>query len=128
LIGDHREFKTHIKERFSKSIVISKEAQKARAKLNLEENEERMRKKKEGDTLGEKIENHLDKLKKKHVSQLVSDAFYEKVHEDGVPFYLRRTNLLRDEKSFKKTDENQSEPINTNRMLNVADEDLVQSL
>ena len=57
-----------------------------------------MRKKKEGETLGEKIENHLDKLKKKHVSQLLSDAFYEKVHENGIPFYVRSTNLLRDEK------------------------------
>jgi len=36
--------------------------------MNVEENEERMRKNKDGETLGEKIENYLDKLKQKEVS------------------------------------------------------------
>ena len=36
-----------------------------------------MRKKKDGDTLGEKIENYLEKLKKKEVAQMINDAYYE---------------------------------------------------
>ena len=31
--------------------------------------------------MGEKIENHLEKLKKKAVSQLVGDAFYNEIYE-----------------------------------------------
>ena len=61
-----------------------------------------MRKKKEGDTLGEKIENYLEKLKKKEVAQLINDAYYEQVYEGGIPFYLRRTNVLRDMSIPKK--------------------------
>lgn len=35
-----------------------------------------MRKKKDGDPLGVKIQNHLERMKKKEVSQLIDDAFY----------------------------------------------------
>ena len=63
-----------------------------------------MRKKKEGDTLGEKIQNYLEKLKKKDVSQLIEDAFYERVHENGIPFYVRKTDVLRDMKILKSND------------------------
>jgi hypothetical protein len=45
-----------------------------------------MRKKNEGDTLGEKIEATIDKLKKKNVAQLLGDCFYSEVYEKGVPF------------------------------------------
>jgi hypothetical protein len=76
LIGDGRAFVDHCREVYNKTLTITKESQKNRAKINVEENEERMRKKKEGDTLGEKIENYLEKLKKKEVSQLIEDSFY----------------------------------------------------
>ena len=36
-----------------------------------------MRKKKDGDTLGEKIEKALGKLAKKKVAELVDDAFFK---------------------------------------------------
>jgi hypothetical protein len=77
LIGDGRGFVDHVRDRYGKSLTITKESQKNRTKINVDENDERMRKKKEGDTLGEKIENYLEKLKKKEVSQLIEDAFYE---------------------------------------------------
>jgi phage gp36-like protein len=68
LIGDGRAFVDHIRERYNKTLTITKENQKNRAKLNVDENEEKMRKKKEGDTLGVKIINHLERMKKKGVS------------------------------------------------------------
>lgn len=76
LIGDQRDFIDHVKERYEKTLAIPKEKSKARSKLNIDQNKERMRKKEEGDTLGEKIENVLERIKKKNVSQLIGDSFY----------------------------------------------------
>ena len=45
-----------------------------------------MRKKRDGDTISIKIENVLEKLKKKKVTNLITDAFYELKFEGGVPF------------------------------------------
>lgn len=45
-----------------------------------------MRKKHNGETLGEKIENHLEKKKKQEVAQLVGDSFYNECYEQGIPF------------------------------------------
>jgi len=81
-----------------------------------------MRKKKEGDTLGEKIENYLEKLKKKEVSQLIEDSFYERVYENGIPFYLRKTDMLRDMKIMKSDDV----PVNVNKTMQVIDEMLLR--
>lgn len=77
--------------------------------MNIDDNEERMRKKKEGDTLGEKIENFLEKLKKKEVSQLVTDSFYELTYESGIPFQVRKTNTLKD-MTFSKKIKVEAEP------------------
>ena len=68
LIGDGRAFIEHVREKYGKQLTVTKESQKNRTKLNIDENEERMRKKKDGDTLGEKIEKNLEKLKKKNAS------------------------------------------------------------
>ena len=81
MIGDGRDFVDHVRERYGKSLTITKESQKNRTKINVEENDERMRKLKDGETLGEKIENHLEKKKKQEVTQLVADSFYEEVYE-----------------------------------------------
>lgn len=54
-----------------------------------------MRKKKEGDTLGEKIEKQLGKISKKKVALLIDDAFFRQEIENGIPFQVRRTNFLR---------------------------------
>jgi len=45
-----------------------------------------MRKKNEGDTLCEKIEATLEKIKKKKVIQLLGDCFYQETFEQGIPF------------------------------------------
>jgi len=55
-----------------------------------------MRKKKEGDTLGEKIMKALGKVNEKDVSLHIDDSFYLKEVEGGLPFQVRRTDLLRD--------------------------------
>ena len=69
LIGDHKQFVDHVRETFGKYFTVFKETQRGRVKLNIEETELRMRKQKAGETLVEKIDNHLEKLKKKQVSQ-----------------------------------------------------------
>ena len=76
----------HIRDRYGKSLTITKESQKNRTKINTEENDKKMRMKKVGETLGEKIENHLEKKKKQAVSKLVADSFYNEVFEAGIPF------------------------------------------
>ena len=55
-----------------------------------------MRKKREGDTLGEKIMKALGKVNEKEVSLHIDDAFYLKEVEGGLPFQVRRTDLLRE--------------------------------
>ena len=82
-----------------------------------------MRKKKDGDTLGEKIEKNLEKLKKKNASQLLGDSFYQQVFEKGIPFYLRKTNFLRDMKTFKpEGDDEEVRELKLNKTMNSIDE------
>jgi hypothetical protein len=119
LIGDGRAFVDHVRERYNKILSVTKENQKNRAKINVDENEEKMRKKKDGDALGIKIQNHLERMKKKEVSQHISDAFYSQEFELGIPFYARRTNLLRDMKVSK---DKEPTVININKTINIPDE------
>lgn len=58
--------------------------------------EEETRKRKSGLNLSEKIEKELEKVKKKGFVSHLTDTFYEPVEEGGNVFYLRRTNLFRD--------------------------------
>ena len=76
-----------------------------------------MRKKKEGDTLGEKIEKQLGKISKKKVAQLIDDAFYREESEGGIPFQVRRANFLRTEPQQK---------LSYGRIYDVVDEALVR--
>lgn len=55
-----------------------------------------MRKMQDGESLGERIENYLEKAKKKKVAQLIDDCYYEEHIEKGVPFQVRRSNFFRD--------------------------------
>ena len=55
LIGDGRAFVDHVRETYNKTLTITKDNQKNRSKINTDENEEKMRKKKDGDNLGVKI-------------------------------------------------------------------------
>lgn len=86
LIGDGRNFIEYIREHFGANITISKEQQKNRTALNVKENEERMRKMKEGESLAERIELYMEKVKKKKVAQQIDDCFYEECIEKGIPF------------------------------------------
>ena len=95
LIGDGAEFITHIKEKYGIALTITKESLKQRQKLNIVETEERMRKL-AGQTLGEKILAEVGKKPKKNVTNLITDSFYHMEIEQGIPFYVRRTNVLRD--------------------------------
>ena len=54
-----------------------------------------MRKKK-GMTLKEKIDQQLQKVKKKDVIEHIDDCFFEEVEEGGALFQVRKTNLQRD--------------------------------
>ena len=78
------------------STTILKEHQERRQSENVDIIEEEKRKRIEGLNLTEKIEKELEKVKKKGVVSHMTDSFYEMVEENGSNFYLRRTNLLRD--------------------------------
>lgn len=56
-----------------------------------------MRKRKEGLALIEKIEKELEKVKKKKVVSHMTDTFFERVEENGIMYYQRRSNLQRDD-------------------------------
>jgi hypothetical protein len=128
LIGDGRDFVDHVRERYGKTLTITKESQKNRTKINVEENDERMRKKHTGETLGEKIENHLEKKKKQDVSELVADSFYNEVWEQGIPFQVRLTNVLRDMPAYKKSKDKDAVQLNMNKTLTITDERLQRHL
>jgi len=63
-------------------------------------NEEK-RKKDEGATLPEKIEKLIEKIKKKDIVSHMNDTFYEECVDSGVVFYLRRTDLQREDGRHK---------------------------
>ena len=50
-----------------------------------------------GMTLGEKITEHAKKIVTKNVISHINDSFYAPYEEDGQIYYLRRTNLQRDD-------------------------------
>ena len=81
-----------------------------------------MRKKERGDTLKEKIEHVLGKIKKKKVTNLIESDNYELKFEKGIPFQIRQTNLLQDVAIFRTDLGGNEVKINNNRVLNVADE------
>lgn len=74
---------------------MTKETQKKRTTENMNLIQEEMRKKKDGLTLAEKIEKHLEKIKSKDAVSLIDDSFFEKETEGGLLWYLRRTNLIK---------------------------------
>ena len=77
LIGSGADFVEHVRERYDKQVPVSKEQQKARTKLNVLENEQRMRRKKEGDTLGEQILKNMKRAMKEDTALVIDDAFYK---------------------------------------------------
>ena len=55
-----------------------------------------MRKKKEGMTLGEKIEIALEQARSKRCVKLIDDAFLTPVVVGGTEYYSRYSDFLRD--------------------------------
>jgi len=53
-----------------------------------------MRKKKDGLTLGEKIDKYLEKIKTKDALSLIDDSFLTKENENGILWYVRRGDFL----------------------------------
>lgn len=94
LIGDGASFVEHVRERYQKVQQMTNEQQKKRTAENVEMIAEQMRKKKDGMTLGEKIEHKVEDVKgKKAAVNLIGDEFYSKVSEGGLTWYLRRADL-----------------------------------
>jgi hypothetical protein len=85
-IGDGKEFLDHVLQVYDKTVTITNAQTKDRQKLNVLDNDEKMRKKKDGDTLGEKIEKALQKLAKKKVAELIDYAFFEVETQNGIAF------------------------------------------
>ena len=50
-----------------------------------------------GLTLGEKISEHQQKIVTKNVISHITDSFYSPQEEDGQIFFIRRTDLQRDD-------------------------------
>ena len=76
LIGSGADFVEHVRERYDKQVPVSKEQQKGRTKLNIAENEQRMRKKEKGDTLGEQILKNMKEAIDNKTANIIDDAFY----------------------------------------------------
>jgi hypothetical protein len=96
LIGDGANFVEHVRDRYGKVLGITKENAKRRTNDNVNKINDDKRKSDHGLTLAEKIEKLIDKVKKKEVVSHIDDAFYSEVVEQGVVFYVRKTNLQRE--------------------------------
>lgn len=97
LIGNGGDFFDHIRESYSiPGLSIDQFMQDRRKRDNIDIISEEVRKKKLGLNLTEKIDKELDKVKKKKVISHLTDSFYEQTHENGSNFFLRRTDLLRE--------------------------------
>ena len=63
------------------------------------------------------IEKKIEKIKTKSAVSHMGDTFFKKVEENGNIFYLRRTNLLRDNgRSLNIVDEIRSRRLRTSRI------------
>ena len=90
----------HVRERYGKVLGMTKENQKKRTQENMTMINEEMRKKKDGLTLGEQITKSLEKTKSKQAVSLIDDSFFKEEVEGATTFYVRRTNLLREDGRF----------------------------
>ena len=76
-------------------LKIPPEAKKARSNLINKQNQERMRRLQDGDTLCEKIDKEVAKQVDSKYIHLIQDSTYDLEFQNGIPLYVRRTNLLR---------------------------------
>ncbi|CDW89049.1 UNKNOWN [Stylonychia lemnae] len=104
LIGDAQQFVEHVKDKYSKAIAITKDTQKKRTQQNVSMINEYMRKKKDGLTLGEKIEQHLREIKTSGLVDLM-EAFFKQETDRGTHFQVRRLDLMQDKRQHDVIDE-----------------------
>jgi hypothetical protein len=64
-----------------------------------------MRKRKEGDTLSEKLVSHLAKINKDEQVSHINDAFYVQEMERGTVFYVRRNDFMSGKRHKNVVDE-----------------------
>lgn len=75
LIGDGKDFMEEVQAKYKLNYNNpGRDIVKQRAKAATDDNDALMRKKKDGDSVAERIENALEKLKKKKVTTLIDDA------------------------------------------------------
>jgi len=97
LIGDGASFVEHVRERYEKVLAMTKETQKKRTQDNMSKINDEMRKKKEGLTLGEKIEVALGSISERQCVTLIDDAFITPVLEKGNEYFTRYSDFLRED-------------------------------
>lgn len=114
LIGDGERFIDHLRQKYNVHLTLTKETLKNLTRKNIYDNEEKMRLR-TGRTFGEQIEEIIGKKPKRNVANLITDSFYTQEWDTGCPFYVRRTDLLREE-AIKK--------FSARRIMNVPDYDL----
>ena len=81
-IGDGTAFVEHVKNTYNEKLRENGQQCQARTKENVQKIQEEMRKKK-GMTLKEKIDQQLQKVKKKEVVEHIDDCFFSEVEEGG---------------------------------------------
>ena len=96
LIGDGAEFVEHVRENYNKVIGMTKENQKGRLEENKNMIADEHRKKTLGFTLKEKIDKHLETIKKRDIVEVMNDSFFQQIEDDGRQMYCRETNLHRE--------------------------------
>jgi len=82
------------------------------------ENDERMRKKRDGYTIGERIQEELKAVQNKNACNLITDAFYKTEIESGINFYVRRADFLKKEYSNNEF----SKSVGFGRLHDIPDE------
>ena len=88
----------HVRESYSKPEMKARKAlAEERAKGDLKQIEEMMRKRREGLSLGEKIAIHEQKIDTRDCLSVICDSHFQTIVESGAVYQLRRTNLQRED-------------------------------
>lgn len=72
----------------------------------------------------ERIDKEIEKIVDKDVTLQIQDASYKLEFEKGIPLYIRKTNLLRDQRIKGKNNHGEKVEIQNSRMINIIDEKL----
>lgn len=102
LVCEGSRFGEHLKEKYNISYNLSKDAIKSRQKENVANNELKMKERQEP-TFAEVITKKILEEPPKNAVILIDDAFYHTEVDRSIPFYVRRTNMLRDTANKKFT-------------------------